>query len=101
MAERDHAALIRIPKRQTEGPPCIGDGKTVGIHKLRMIPKDFWNPIEWNAADQMMDVVGADVCRKPAQHGRKVQVRAALQGSVVERPAIARIPMRMFELVLN
>ena len=38
-----------------------------------MIPKDFGNPIEWHAADQVMDVVGADVRREPTQDGRKVQ----------------------------
>ena len=48
----------------------------------------------------MVHVVQPDIAGKPLQDGRKLKIRAAVQGSDVETPIVVALPMCLFELVL-
>jgi hypothetical protein len=62
--------------------------------------ENFRKAIEWYSGGQVVDVVNSDVGRKPAQHGRKLQMRASAHRGIMKRPIGALVPMRVFELML-
>jgi hypothetical protein len=65
-----------------------------------MVLEYLRQPVERNAAAEVMHVVNADVCGEPAQYGRKIIVRASVQGRLVLSPTAITFPNCIFELVL-
>ena len=66
-----------------------------------MIAQDARQAVEGDAARQVMHVVHADVGRKPAQEGRQIVMRAAMQCGVLGIPFAVARPDRVLELVLH
>ena len=61
----------------------------------------FPQPVVGNPAREVVNVVEADVASQPVQHARKIVERGSVQSGRVKIPLRARLPVCLFELVLN
>jgi len=66
-----------------------------------VIAEHMRQPVEGNAAAQMMHVMNADIGREPAQHMRQVVMRRTVKRRLVEAPAVVPGPERLSELMLH
>ena len=90
-----------VPKNHANAPEALKQRQPPDGSKLRMIPQHLWQPVIRDSIAQMVDVVHADVGGEPAQHGRQIIMRTAVQRSLLEGPAVVVLPERILELVLD
>jgi hypothetical protein len=51
-------------------------------NKLRVFAQHVGQPVAWDSATKMMDVMHTDIGRKPAQDARQVVMRAASTAAI-------------------
>ena len=69
--------------------------------ELGMIAQHLRQPVVGDAAAKVMHMVHADIGGEPAQDGRQIVVRAAMQRRLVHGPAGRLGPERILELMLD
>src|SRR5262245_18144949 len=101
LAERDQPLPAFIPEHETRAAKALAQSDSADCAELRMIAQHLRQPVVWNSAAQMMDVVHADIGCKPAQQHGQVVVRAAVKSRLLERPGRTSGPISVFELMLD
>jgi hypothetical protein len=98
---RPVAAGPRPTGGEAQAPEAPLERQATDPAQLRVLAKRLAEPVAGDPAAQMMDVMDADVRREPAQHGRQIIVRAAVQRAGVEVPVRAPLPVGVLELMLD
>ena len=63
---KGHKTLgIFIPQVQAHASKALADGHAVDVGQLPVVTQDFWQPVERDAALEVMHVVDTDVGTKP------------------------------------
>src|SRR5271156_4228113 len=69
--ERDEALPRFIPERQTREAEALHDIDAIESAKRGVVPEHLGQPIKWNPAREVVDVVDADIAGEPAQGRRQ------------------------------
>lgn len=92
LSERNKPPPLLVPQSLRHTPQTLQESDSSNGSDFRMIPEHVGQPIAGNSTAKVMDVVHADVGRKPAQNTRQVVVRTALQRSIVKAPGLISGP---------
>lgn len=93
------ALLIPEAKRQTSQAGSQGNGLDLLEEAVALVT--LLQVVVGNARTQVVDMVEADVARKPLQHLRQLVERAAPQRGRRIVPMLAALPVNIFELMLH
>ena len=78
-AKADKPARRFVPQHQADARKALRQRKPADLRQLRMLAQHQRQPVIRNPAAEMVHMVNADIGGEPAQHGRQVIVRAAVQ----------------------
>ena len=74
LPQRYQTLCLLVPEDEFDAPKAVAKANAANVGKLRVVAKHFRQPIEWNPARQMMDVVHADISGDPAQRTGQIIV---------------------------
>ena len=99
--ETDHATVDLVPKSKLDGLEAVEESEFGGILEERMGMVAALQVVVGNSGVQVVDVVVADVSRKPLEDPREVVVAASGHGGGRVVPILTGGPIRVLELVLD
>src|SRR3954451_10328193 len=101
VGEGDQPAALLVPELQAGRPHAIGDRqRRNGAEQVELVVRAS-EVVVGDSGAEVVDVVVADVASEVAQHGGKVQKRAAADGRIGVVPVAAVLPVDVLELMLH
>ena len=101
LSERDETPATLVPKHETHAAKAFDKSELADSSKFRIFAQHIGQPVIRNSTAEVVDVVHADIGRKPAQDVRQLVMRAAMKCRPVQIPCPAFVPERVLELVLD
>ena len=72
--KRDQTLRLLVPQREVHATQALDKRQAADLGEFGKVAQHLAQPVEGNAARQMMDVVHADIGGEPAQHDRQIVV---------------------------
>ena len=82
VTERNEPPPVLVPKHEAHAAKALQERESTCSNKLRVFAQHVGQPVVWDSATKMMDVMHADIGRKPAQDARQVVMRAASTAAI-------------------
>src|SRR5260370_18780133 len=70
VTERNEPPPVLVPKREAHAAKALEEPETTCSNKLRVMSRHVGQPVVWDSATKMMDVVHAAIGPKPAYDAR-------------------------------
>ena len=99
--ETDHATVDLVPKPKLNGLEAVEESEFGGVLEEGMGMVAALQVVVWNTRVEVVDVVVADVSRKPLENPWEVVVAAPGHGGGRVVPILTGGPIRVLELVLD
>jgi hypothetical protein len=72
LAERNESACRLVPEHEANACKTLAHGDPADILESGTVAQSKGQPVEWNSAAEVVDVVHADIGGEPAQHDRQI-----------------------------
>ena len=99
--ETDHATVDLVPKPKLNGLEAVEESEFGGVLEEGMGMVAALQVVVWNTRVEVVDVVVADVSRKPLENPWEVVVAAPGHGGGRVVPILTGGPIRVLELMLD
>ena len=71
-AKRNEPVCCFIPEHQAHAGETLHQSKSADIGEIGVLAKSKRQPVKWNPAAQVVNMVHADIGGEPAQHHRQI-----------------------------
>ena len=99
-AESHPLLVLFIPQTESDGLQARDEGNRLDLPEKCIRIVAFLQMVVGNGRAQMMDMMKADIARKPLQDSGQLVERAPVQRSLRVIPPVAALPVRAFKLML-